>query len=286
MTLQGRRVVVLAERQYEDLELWYPKLRLREAGADVLVAGTGERLYLSKHGYPVTADAAVADLRPRDFDGVVIPGGWAPDYLRRHQSVTGFVRSLAEEGKLVAAICHGGSVLVSAGVLQGRRVTSVVAIRDDLTNAGATWSDAAVVVDGNLVTSRRPDDLDVFLPAVIGVLEIQGHTDQSLRLAVDADLIVVRLEDVSFAYMVDMLNRMPHAKAYKGADFDPGTMDPASILAAFAAESDPKGSLEAEPVTVIDVRRSDDGSYQARGNARLHTVLEAADVPSLSLAAG
>lgn len=170
MNLQGKRVVILAEKSYEDLELWYPKLRLEEARAEVVIAGTGESAYTSKHGYPVEVDANIGDLDPGDFDGVVVPGGWAPDYLRRHEEVTSFVAALDRAGKMVAAICHGGSVLVSAGILSGRQLTSVTAIRDDLINAGATWVDAETVVDRNLVSARRPDDLPAFLPAIIAVL--------------------------------------------------------------------------------------------------------------------
>ncbi len=173
MNLQGKRIAILAERQYEDLELWYPKLRLEEARAEVVIAGTGEPEYASKHGYPVRVDANVGDLDPADFAGVVVPGGWAPDYLRRHEPVTAFVAAMDAAGKLVAAICHGGSVLVSAGILRGRQLTSVTAIRDDLINAGATWIDAETVVDRNLVSARRPDDLPAFLPAIIAVLAEQ-----------------------------------------------------------------------------------------------------------------
>jgi protease I len=281
MTLQGRRIVIFAERQYEDLELWYPKLRLQEAGAEVVVAGTGERLYVSKHGYPVATDVAAADLRAEEVDGVIVPGGWAPDYLRRHAAVTSFVRAMDEAGRLVAAICHGGSVLISAGILEGREMTSVVAIRDDVVNAGAVWVDEPVVVDGNLVTSRRPADLDSFLPAIIAVLEEQGHVDRGAGLAVDAQVVSVGLDDASFVYMVEMLDRIPSARAYTDAEFDPAHDDPARILADFVRGSDPRGSLEAESVEVIEVRRLGDGRYVARGNARLLSVLDGASVPGL-----
>jgi protease I len=281
MTLQGRRIVIFAERQYEDLELWYPKLRLQEAGAEVIVAGTGERVYMSKHGYPVTTDVSAADLRAEDFDGVLVPGGWAPDYLRRHAAVTSFVRAMDEAGKLVAAICHGGSVLVSAGILEGRELTSVVAIRDDLVNAGAVWVDDPVVVDGNLVTSRRPADLDSFLPAIIAVLEEQGHVEHGVSLAVDAQVVSVGLDDASFVYMVEMLDRMPSARAYTDAEFDPAHDDPVRILSDFARGSDPRGPLEAEAVVVIDVRPLGNGRYVARGNVRLLSVVDGASVPGL-----
>ncbi len=281
MTLKGRRVVILAEREYEDLELWYPKLRLEEAGVEVFVAGPEKDRYLSKHGYPVDADGSASDLRPDDFDGVIVPGGWAPDYLRRDKAVTDFVRAMADAGKLVGAICHGGSVLVSAGILRGREMTSVVAIRDDLTNAGAAWIDAELVVDKNLVTSRRPADLPAFLRGILGVLEAEASPDGAPRMAVDAELVLVRLNDDSYAYMVEMLNRMPSAKDYSEADFDPAAADLRRVLADFVKESDPRGSLEAEAVTVVDVRRLEDGGYVARGNSRLATVLQGAGVPNV-----
>lgn len=282
MSLRGRRIAILAERQYEDLELWYPKLRLEEAGAHVVVAGPGEKVYHSKHGYPVDVDASVADLRADDFDGVVIPGGWAPDYLRRDASVTAFVKAVSDAGKLVAAICHGGSVLVSAGVLQGRRLTSVTAISDDLRNAGATWTDAEVVVDANLVTSRRPDDLPAFLKAIISVLQAKdAPREPDSRMDVDGDLISIRLDETSFAYMVEMLNRMPNARGYTEDDFDPGSSDVRAVLADFVRESDPKGSLEAAQALVVDVERAE-GGYVARGSSRLLTVLQGADVPEVS----
>jgi hypothetical protein len=172
-------------------------------------------------------------------------------------------------------------VLVSAGVLQGRQITSVSAIRDDLTNAGATWTDAAVVVDGNLVSSRRPDDLPAFLRAIIALLEEGTARETGARLRVDEELVSVRLDDASFAYMVEMLNRMPSAKEYTGADFDAATADLQAVLSDFARESDPKGSLEAEQATVVDVRRVD-GGYVARGSGRLLTVLRSAEVPEVS----
>ncbi len=160
--LAGVRVAVLAERQYEELELWYPLLRLREEGAapEVVAPRPGE--YASKRGYPVQAARAAADCQAGDFAGVVVPGGNCPDYLRRDAAVVDLVRGVAARGGVVGAICHGGSVLCSADVLRGRRATSHPAIRVDLRNAGALWEDAEVVVDGPLVTSRHPDDLPAF----------------------------------------------------------------------------------------------------------------------------
>ena len=171
MDLTGKRVAVLVEDLYEDLELWYPALRMKEAGADVTIVGTGaKKTYESKHGYPADADASAEEVSAGAFDAVVIPGGYAPDRMRRSEPMVGFVREMFGQGKVVAAICHAGWMLVSAGVLKGKRVTSFYAIRDDMLNAGAQWEDAEVVVDGNLVTSRTPDDLPAFCKAIIKAL--------------------------------------------------------------------------------------------------------------------
>jgi len=172
MRLAGKRIAVLAENNYQDLELWYPLLRLREEGAEVKVVGTGSAdTYTSKHGYPVPVDVSADEVSADDFDGVVVPGGYAPDLLRRYPAVLDLVRTLFEQGKVVAAICHAGWVLVSAGILKGRRVTSFFAIKDDLVNAGAEWVDQEVVRDGNLITSRVPSDLPAFCRTIIAALE-------------------------------------------------------------------------------------------------------------------
>ena len=169
--LPGARVVVLAGDDYEDLELWYPKLRLEEAGAAVTLASRDEpRTFLGKHGYPCRSDATVAGLRAEDFDGIILPGGWMPDALRRDRDVLALVGDFAAAGKLVAAICHGGWIAISAGVYRGVRVTGSPGIKDDLLNAGALFEDAEVVVDRHFVSSRRPSDLPAFMAAVIGVL--------------------------------------------------------------------------------------------------------------------
>jgi len=169
--LSGKRVVVLAGDDYEDLELWYPKLRLEEAGAAVTLASREEpRIFHGKHGYPCRSDTTVAGLRPADFDGIVLPGGWMPDALRRDADVLTLVRGCAASGKLVAAICHGGWIAISAGVYRGVRVTGSPGIKDDLLNAGALFEDAEVVVDRQFVSSRRPADLPAFMVAVIRVL--------------------------------------------------------------------------------------------------------------------
>jgi protease I len=172
MSLNGARVAILAEDLYEDLELWYPYHRLREAGAEPVLAGTGTKAtYASKHGYPCTVHADIQTLKADGFDGVVVPGGFSPDKLRRHPAVLQFVRDIHAAGRPVAAICHGPWVLISAGILRGRTVTGVSAIRDDLTNAGATYVDREVVVDGLLVTSRTPEDLPAFLREILAALE-------------------------------------------------------------------------------------------------------------------
>ena len=169
--LPGARVVVLAGDDYEDLELWYPKLRLEEAGAVVTLASRDEpRTFLGKHGYPCRSDTTVAGLVAADFDGIILPGGWMPDALRRDRHVLALVGDFAAAGKLVAAICHGGWIAISAGVYRGVRVTGSPGIKDDLLNAGALFEDAEVVVDRHFVSSRRPSDLPAFMAAVIEVL--------------------------------------------------------------------------------------------------------------------
>lgn len=169
--LQGKRAAVLVEKLYEDLELWYPVLRLREAGLDVKIVGpkAGET-YASKHGYPAKADVAATDVTADQFDAVVIPGGYSPDHMRRHKATVDLVAQAAEKRKVVAAICHGPWMLCSARCVKGRRVTGFFAIRDDVENAGGIWEDAPCVRDGHLVTSRTPDDLPAFLQGVLDAL--------------------------------------------------------------------------------------------------------------------
>lgn len=169
--LEGRNVAILVEQQYQELEVWYPYYRLREAGARVsLVGPEAGKTYPSKLGYPAKSDLSAADCSTDDFDAVVIPGGFAPDYLRRSAFVLDFVRDMADQGKIVAAICHGPWVLCSTPALKGRRATSFFAIKDDVCNAGADWVDAEVVRDGNLITSRKPDDLPAFCGAIIAAI--------------------------------------------------------------------------------------------------------------------
>jgi protease I len=199
MSLSTKRVAILAENLYEDLELWYPLLRLRGVGMEAQVVGTGSAsTYNSKHGYPVGVDATADEVKAEDVDAVVVPGGYAPDRLRRYPAVLKLVREAFDQGKVVAAICHGGWVLVSAGILDGRTATSFFAIKDDMVNAGAEWVDEEVVQDGNLITSRTPADLPAFTDAIIaaiGVVEASGLTRvtentgavQALRLAIEAE---------------------------------------------------------------------------------------------------
>ena len=164
-------VLIFIEDHYEDMELMYPKYRLEEAGYRVVIAGPkADQKYVGKHGYPCNSDASLAEVEERDFVGVICPGGWAPDKLRRMDKVKSLVRQFHESGKLVAAICHGGWMPISAGVYGGVRVTGSLGIKDDLVNAGAIFEDAAVVVDRHFVSSRKPDDLPAFMAACLKVL--------------------------------------------------------------------------------------------------------------------
>jgi protease I len=171
LPLADRRILMFVADVYEDLELWYPRLRLIEAGAHVTVAGPmAGATYSGKHGYPCVADAQIALMESADFHGVVIPGGFMPDKLRRDPKVKALVAEFAQAGKLVAAICHGGWIPISAGVYRGVRVTGSPGIQDDLVNAGAVWEDAPVVVDRHFVSSRKPDDLPDFCRGILEVL--------------------------------------------------------------------------------------------------------------------
>lgn len=173
MRLKGKRVLIFAGPDYEDMELQYPRYRLQEEGATVVIAGIGEQTYRGKKGYPVDVDMQVFDARASEFEALVIPGGYAPDKMRRVPELLDLVRDMNEQGKTIGFICHAGWVPISAGILKGKRITCVSAIRDDVVNAGAEYVDAPVVVDGNLVTSRTPEDLPVWLPALIDAIAAQ-----------------------------------------------------------------------------------------------------------------
>ena len=170
--LSGKRIAVLVEMGFEDLELWYPVLRFREAGAKVDLIGTGSaQEYIGKYGLTAPAEKEIADVDAADYDGLVVPGGWAPDRLRRYENVLSLVRKIFQAGKPVGSICHAPWVLISARVVAGKTMTSTVAVKDDVENAGAIWVDKAVVVDGNLVSSRRPLDLPDFCREFIAVFK-------------------------------------------------------------------------------------------------------------------
>jgi protease I len=173
MELKGKRIAILVDNIYQEMEVWYPYFRFQEAGAEVIAVGAkaGET-YTSKLGYPIKSQTSFDEVRAADFDGVVVPGGYAPDLIRRHTAANQFVHEMNRQGKLVAAICHGGWVLCSADMLKGRRATCFFAIKDDVIHAGAKYEDAEVVVDGNLVTSRKPEDLPAFCRAAIEVLAV------------------------------------------------------------------------------------------------------------------
>ncbi|MCB2189675.1 MAG: type 1 glutamine amidotransferase [Deltaproteobacteria bacterium] len=176
MELSKVKAAMLLEEMFNDFEMIYPYYRLQEAGAEVTVVGPrAGAVYRSKLGLPWTAKAGMDQVKPEDFDAIVIPGGYAPDHMRRHKAMVNLVREIFRAGKVVAAICHGGWMLASAEVVQDRDVTSFFSIRDDLRHAGARWRDQEVVVDGNLITSRQPDDLPAFMREVLKALERQKN---------------------------------------------------------------------------------------------------------------
>ena len=172
MELKGKKVAIPVENLFNTFEFWYPYYRLKEAGAEVIVVGSGSaQIYTGKPGTEVTVNAGIDQVNASDFDGMVIPGGYAPDIMRRYPKMVALVKNLFDDGKVVAAICHAGWMLASAEILKGKTVTSFFAIRDDLVHAGANWVDEEVVVDGNLITSRTPDDLPAFMRAVIAAMK-------------------------------------------------------------------------------------------------------------------
>ena len=187
MSLEGTRVALLIEDDYQEMEAWYPFYRLTEAGAAVTVVGSGTKTeYKSKLGYPMEADVAAADVSADDFDAVVVPGGFAPDHMRLCKPMVELVRDLHQSGKLVSSICHGGWMLASADVVRGRRVTGYLPIKDDVENAGGEWVDASVVIDGNLITSRTPPDLPDFAGAIVEYLETTSRSAEPSAAAAAA----------------------------------------------------------------------------------------------------
>jgi protease I len=167
-----KKIAILAANGYEDLELHYPRIRLNEAGFETDVISLQKTVIKGKNGYPIMADLGINNANPENYNGVIVPGGTLnPDYLRRNQKVLDFVKAIDDKGKLTAAICHGGWVLISAKVIKGRRATSFFAIKDDMINAGAKFEDTSVVVDGNLITSRKPEDLPNFMKAILEFLK-------------------------------------------------------------------------------------------------------------------
>jgi protease I len=171
MRLKGRKVILLAENLYQDLELWVPYYRLKEEGAEVTIVGSGSsRTYTSKNGLPVDVQKEAKEIDMSQYDGVLIPGGYAPDLMRRYPEMVRIVREAHQKGKVIAAICHAGWMLASAGILKGKKATGFFAIKDDMVNAGAHYVDEEVVRDGNLITSRKPDDLPAFCREMIEAL--------------------------------------------------------------------------------------------------------------------
>ncbi|NLE65515.1 MAG: type 1 glutamine amidotransferase [Elusimicrobia bacterium] len=164
----AKTFAILVDEAYQVLEVWYPLYRLREAGINVVTVGNGTRdTFPSKEGYPCKVDRSIDQVRAPDFDGVLIPGGWAPDFLRRYPKVVQFVKEMNAAGKVVASICHGGWMLVSADCCRGKRATCFSAIKDDIIAAGARYVDEETVVDGKLITARKPDDLPRFVSEII-----------------------------------------------------------------------------------------------------------------------
>jgi protease I len=171
MRLKGKSVAIFLEDLYEDTEFWYPYYRMQEEGASVTVIAPKEGSYTGKYGIPAQSDQSIQDARADQYDALIIPGGYSPDKMRRSPEMVRFVKDMDAKGKIIAAICHAGWMLVSAGVLKGRKATSFFAIKDDLVNAGAEWIDQEVVRDENLITSRTPKDLPAFCRTIISALE-------------------------------------------------------------------------------------------------------------------
>lgn len=174
MRLKDKKVIALVDEEFEDLELWYPIYRLREEGAVVHLVGKEKgKSYTGKYGVPAVSDYSFSQIRAEDYDAILVPGGWAPDKLRRYEEVLEFLRVMDRAKKPIGQICHAGWVLISADILKGRKVTSTPGIKHDMMNAGGIWSDESVVVDGHIVSSQRPPDLPPYVKAFADVLAKQ-----------------------------------------------------------------------------------------------------------------
>ena len=170
MKLNGKRIAIMLDEQYQEMEVWYPLYRLREEGASIeLVAPKAGQVYPSKLGYPCKSTLSAEDAMKQTFDVVIVPGGWCPDFMRRNESMVKFIQKCVKDDIILAAICHGGWMLCCTDALRGKKATSFVAIKYDMINAGAQWVDQECVVDGKLITSRKPDDLPAFCQAIINI---------------------------------------------------------------------------------------------------------------------
>lgn len=165
---------MLVDELYEDFELHYPKIRLEENGISVVIVGLEKKVYHGKKGLFVESDTTYDQINIDEYAGVIIPGGFAPDFLRRYKQVLNILKKYNDENKLIAFICHAGWVPISANILHGRRATSFIAIKDDMINAGTLWEDSSVVIDNNLVSSRNPSDLGDFCKGILQVLSAQS----------------------------------------------------------------------------------------------------------------
>ncbi len=192
--------MIFIENLYQELELWYPLLRLKEEGVETKLVGTGSSdLYSGRNGFPAKPEVTASSITSRDFDGIIIPGGFAPDYLRRYPAIINLVKETFQQGKLIGALCHGPSVLISADIIRGKRITGNRAIRDDIVNAGGEYVDFHAVVDGNILTAQGPNDLPVFMKEVIGFF---SQTKPRLKspfpegFLYDAQLEIINLSSV------------------------------------------------------------------------------------------
>lgn len=185
MRLEGKRIAVLVEKEFEDLEFWVPTMRLIEEGAEVVKVGSGSaESYTGKHGLTATPDTTADEISADEFDAVVVPGGWAPDKLRRYQPVLDLVQGIHEQGKIVGAICHAGLVLISAGIIRdGGPSTGSLGIKDDLVNAGATWRDEPAFRDGNIVWGRVVEDIPDFCRELVSAIAGEESSEAAEKAA-------------------------------------------------------------------------------------------------------